>query len=241
MLSLEQWLLIGGVVAVGGLLRGLAGFGSALVLAPGIALMLGARDGVVITVILNALTLVQLVIPAAALTRRRIVVPMVIAAVIATPFGTHLLASVDAHALRRGIGAFSIVAAACMLVKIRVPSTTRVSASLAAGALSGFATGVSGIGGPPAVLYLMSDRGTPGAVLRADFIVFLTFGQLAAVPPLFVLHVVTWPLVIIALELVPLYVVATAVGAYGFRRFGNRSFTTLGAAIVVALGIVALI
>lgn len=241
MLTLGQWILLGGIVAVAGLLRGLAGFGSALVLAPGIALMLGPRGGVVITVILNALTLVQLVIPAARLTRRRIVIPMAIAAAIAIPFGTHLLASVDAHALRRVIGAVSIVAATCILVNIRVPTTTRVAPSLAVGALSGFTTGVSGIGGPPVVLYLMSDRATPPAILRADFIVFLTFTQLAAVPPLFVLHVVTRPLVIMALELVPLYIIANALGAYAFRSFGHRSFTTLGATIVIALGIVALL
>jgi len=239
-LSRELWLLLGAVVALAGVLRGFAGFGSALVLAPGIALVLGSRDAVVITVILNALTLFQLVVPAITLTRRRIVVPMVIAAAIATPLGTQLLASIDAHVLRRAIGAVSIVAAACMLVKLPLPNTTRVVASLAAGAVSGFATGLSGMGGPPAVLYLMADRTTPAAVLRADFIVFLTLGQLAAIPPLVALHVVTWSHVLIALELVPLYVLATALGAWGFRRFENRAFGIIGAAIVVALGFVAL-
>src|SRR3546814_19351336 len=53
-----------------------------------------------------------------------------------------------------------------------------------AGGLSGLMTAIAGIGGPPVVLYMLSDRKLAHVTMRAVCIIYFSLGTLATLAPL---------------------------------------------------------
>jgi uncharacterized membrane protein YfcA len=154
---------IAGVLATGSMLQSAAGFGFALFTVP-LLILLGCRS-------YEAIVLVSVAAAAHALVgvfllRRHVHWPRVLAmialACIAQPFGVAVLgvlAEQDRSTVRRVFGAivlFALLLQAALRIKPRerLPAATMVGAMLA----SGFMGGLSGMSGPPAVLWVMAHR-----------------------------------------------------------------------------------
>jgi uncharacterized membrane protein YfcA len=220
--------------------RGFSGFGAALIMAPGFTLAMAPREAVVVTVLLNASVVTQLLIPALRQTRWIDVGPMSAAAVIAIPFGSLILIGLDGAVMRRAIGTIVLAFSLAMLAGWRYRGPRGQFANLLVGVLGGLLTGAAGVGGPPIILYLLSgDR--PMAENRAGFISLFALIQLVAVPVFLWQGLVTWELVWRAALLVPVYLVATHVGARLFIRASERLARRLGLAFLVFVGLATLI
>jgi hypothetical protein len=96
---------------------------------------------------------------------------LLLGALIATPFGTYLLATVPPAPMRIAISLLVLVAAILLIRGFawkRMPGTTF---TLTTGATCGLLNGVAAIGGPPVILfYLSSPAGV--TVSRASIIVY---------------------------------------------------------------------
>jgi uncharacterized membrane protein YfcA len=228
------------VTAAAGLVRGFSGFGAALILAPGFTLVMAPREAVVMTVLLNTSAATQLLFPALRQTNWREVGPMSAAALVGLPFGSLILVGLDGAVIRRVIGAivlgFSVVASTGW--RYRGPRGQAVN--LLVGALAGLLTGAAAIGGPPIILYLLSsDR--PMAENRAGFISFFALIQVAALPVFLWQGLVTWELVWRTALLLPVYLVATHVGAHLFSRASERLARRLALGVLLLIGLATLI
>ncbi|MGH7715941.1 MAG: TSUP family transporter [Vulcanimicrobiaceae bacterium] len=239
MIDLHSWLWLVLIASVAAVLRGLTGFGAALIMAPALSIVVGARDAIALSMALNTLMLVQLFIPAAKIALWRIVVPMAIGTVLAYQIGLHVFLAIDPVVAKRVIGIAGVVFALLALVRWRWHRQSTASA-VAIGAVTGMSLGVSGVGGPLAPLYIISGDGS--AVLkRACMIAYTGIMQASAVPPLIVYKVLTPQLFVFALTALPFALVMTHVGTKLFERTNEASFRRLAIGLTVILGITAAI
>jgi uncharacterized membrane protein YfcA len=220
--------------------RGFSGFGAALVMAPGFTLVMEPRDAVAMTILLNVSTISQLLIPALRETRWRDVGPMAVAAAVAIPFGAVILVTLDATVIRRAIGALVVGFSLVLLAGWRYHGARTQPANLLVGALGGLLTGATGFGGPPLILYFLAgDR--PMAENRAGFISFFALTQLVTVPVFLWQGLVTWELVWRTALLVPIYLVATHIGARLFTRASERAVRLIALGFLVLIGAATLV
>jgi uncharacterized membrane protein YfcA len=99
------------VTLVAGLMRGFAGFGSAMLMAPIFAILFGSAEMVVTIVAIELGVSLQLFPQVRRDVDWPTVVPMSIAACVAMPFGVWLLASVDKNVITKAVSAISRVGA----------------------------------------------------------------------------------------------------------------------------------
>ena len=89
------------------------------------------------------------------------------------PLGAWLLVSLPAEAMRRGIALLVLTLVAILWSGWRYTGPRGAPVSATVGALGGFLSGSTGIGGPPAIIYLMSSGDGP-ALIRANLIGYFT-------------------------------------------------------------------
>ena len=155
-----------------GVLRGYTGFGGAIFAIPLLGLIYGPTSAIAVVLACGAVGTVQLMPGALPLASRRLFVPLVLAALVSMPFGTWLLLTIDPDLVRRGIGVFVLACAIAMLRgwSWRGPRTTAIGCAV--GAACGLVTGLGGVGGAIATLYLISST-EPVATIRANLIVII--------------------------------------------------------------------
>ncbi len=95
-----QWLAVAGVAALGGLMRGLTGFGGAMVMTPMLSLAYAPRRVVPSVMLLEAFIAAPMLVPALRAAQRRVVLAICLAAVATLPFGAFVLLHTPAQALQ---------------------------------------------------------------------------------------------------------------------------------------------
>ncbi len=159
------------VVLLAGLMRGFAGFGSAMVTSPLYGLIYGPVQGVATVMLLETGVTLLLLPEALPRTRWRDIGPMSLAAVLAVPLGSFVLITADADVMRRVIASVVLVFALVMLRGWRYRGSRRVATTAGVGLMSGTMAGSVGMGGPPVILYLLSGPDA-AAQNRANIITF---------------------------------------------------------------------
>jgi uncharacterized membrane protein YfcA len=227
------------IVVGAGLLRGFTGFGAALVMAPLMSLTIGPREAAVAVILLTALTSFQQLPEAWPHVRWRRALPLGLAAAVAAPFGTAILAYLPLDLLQRTIAGVVVVFALVLLSGWRYRGEPRWPLTIAVGASGGLLTGIAGIGGPPVVLYLLGGH-QPAATNRADFIVYFALSQFMAAIPLFWFGLVDgddgWRVMAL---LVP-FALATWIGGRLFYRAAEAAFRRVALGFLLVVGVVTL-
>ncbi|TMJ24632.1 MAG: sulfite exporter TauE/SafE family protein [Alphaproteobacteria bacterium] len=160
-----------GVTLVAGLMRGFAGFGSAMLMAPIFAILFGSAEMVVTVVAIELIVSLQLFPQVRAHADWKTLTPMSIAACAAMPLGVWALASVDKGTIVTGVSAIIVAFVAMMWSGWRYRGRRSAAASAAVGAVSGAMMATTSVGGPPVLLYLLSGNDSP-AVNRANIVTY---------------------------------------------------------------------
>jgi len=233
---------LAGVLAVGmiaGIIRGLTGFGAALVIVPGLSLFVDPKLAVAAGMVAIAVTHLPLLPGARRNADYRTVLTCYMASVAALPLGVHLLVSLAPRTLQAAIG-LSVILASLLLVRPgpRLPRAG-VPIKLGAGLLSGMMNGSVGMGGPPVILLLLALP-IPPVVARASLIVYFallnaTSLTLMAFQGLVDARTLLWA----GLLIVPL-ALAARIGEMLFHRGGAAHFRPIALAVLVLTGLAAL-
>ena len=141
---------------VAGLMRGFAGFGSALMIAPVLALAVGPRTAIPAILIVMLVTSIQLVPKAWNSANWSAVIPLSLGGTIGIPIGALLLVVVDQELIRRSISITVIFFAILMLVGWRYKGSVRPVFSGIAGWLGGLISGAAAAGGPAVIMFLLA-------------------------------------------------------------------------------------
>ena len=236
--SPETLVLAGLVALAAGVIRGITGFGGAMVMAPPLALLLGPRVAVPVTLLLEGIAAMPMLWQTRHLVRWPLIGPIIAAACVMIPVGGYILVMADALTLRRAIAAAVIVCALLMLSGWRYRGPHRLGTSVALGALSGTMTGAIAIGAPPVILYLLSGP-DPVATTRANLTFYLVGISLAALVMLWTRDVLDLRAAWVALIFTPGYFCGLFAGTRLFSRFNDERFRqfTLLLLVTISIGI----
>lgn len=233
--------LIGlGLVAIAGFTRGFSGFGSAMILAPSLSLLFNPQQ-VVVTVILLEMTAAAGLIPEAIpQTKWREVLPLALSAALLVPVGAHFLTLLEPNLMRRIIGGLILGFVLLLWSGKSHYSQPRLTWTSGVGALSGFLTGLAGIGGPPVVLYQMSGNNSPAAN-RANFIVFFALTQSVALITFWINGILSLAVWLLFISLVPGFLAGLALGRFCFKRVEDKRFRQFVLSLLIGVAVLALV
>ncbi len=226
------------IAALAGLIRGITGFGGAMVMSPPMALLFGPLAAVPVVLLLECFAAAPMLVQLRHLVRWRVIGPIVAMACVTMPLGTWMLVSADPLLMRRVIAAVVIVFALMMLRGWRYAGRQRLATGLGLGAVSGTMLGATTLGGPPVILYLLAGP-DPIETTRANLTYFLGAISLAGITSLWVAGVLGTRELWLAAWLTPGYFLAMVLGMRIFARLNDARFRqfTLLFMMVVATGI----
>jgi uncharacterized membrane protein YfcA len=213
-------------VLAAGLIRGFAGFGSAMVTAPILSLLWGPTIGVPVAALIEFVPAVQLTPRAIPIAQWRTILVMGVPALLLIPAGLWFLVNLPDEVVRRFVAAVVLGLVAIMWSGWRYRGERTTALSLGVGALSGLLSGTTGVGGPPVILYLMSGN-DEAAVVRANMIGFFTI-VLIGMAVTFALSGLFGPLVLWRTALLAVsFVVGIFAGARLFPLASQRTFRNI--------------
>lgn len=230
--------------AAGATMRAFSGFGSGLLLAPVLSLYLPPTDVVAIVVIINLLGTVQMLPGVWKDIDWQVVWRMVPPALVGVPLGWLLLNFLDPTAVRRLVSLVVIILALLLLSGwVYRGARGRLQDSVA-GVSSGMLTGVAGIGGPPFILYMLSAPNYTPSSFRTFFTIYFAFAQTFTLAVLLINGALGPAQFAYAGTLVPVHVLATALGSYLFvKALKNRAhqIKRISLLLLLAVGVLVLL
>src|SRR4051812_23305853 len=142
--------------ALAGIIRGITGFGGAMVMSPPLALLFGPRLAVPVVLLLESIAAAPMLVQTRREVRWRVMLPIIAAACVTVPFGGYVLLTADPQTLRRAIAVIVIVFALLMLLGWRYSGPQRTASAVGLGGVAGAMLGATSVGGPPVILYLLA-------------------------------------------------------------------------------------
>ncbi len=230
-----EWIALGFAIAVAaGVVRGITGFGGALVMTPPLALLFGPEIAVPIALLLESVVAAPMLVQTRREMRLRVIGPILATACATVPLGAYALATVDPQLLRRAIAAIVIAFSLLLLRGWRYHGRQRISTSIGLGALGGAMAGATSMGGPPVILYLLSGPDTV-ATTRANLTLFVAVTSLAAIVALWANGVLGAPAAWTGLAFAPGYYGGLVAGSRAFARFNDARFRRFTLLLLVAV------
>lgn len=218
--------------------RGLTGFGMAILMVPVLALALPPVEAVVLT---NALALMLGATEIRSLVRDAEKSAWVIGAlvVLATPLGLYALSLTDKNTARAVIALIALSAFAAILLPKRGEGVPGRLTTGAVGVVSGLLTGYAGMPGPPVVPYY-AGRTLPRPTIKASMQLIFTIAASAGLASATWLGILRWELLAFALAMLPMIIAGNKLGARVSGRVSDpvwRVFVglVLGGAAAAAL------
>ena len=227
-------------VMLAGVMRGITGFGGAMMMAPPLSILLGPVPAVAIALALEVAAAVVMFRDALPKANARMLAYLTVPAVFTVPFGGYLLLVLDAAIARRLIAGMVVLSSLALMSGIRYSGTPRPSTSIALGGVVGVLLGATSVGAPPAILYLLSGPDPP-AVTRANLTVFVTAVSVIGLVVLIVAGAIPWTLWrSIGLLALP-YLAATWLGSHLFTKLNGQQARLLALSFMLAMGVAGLI
>lgn len=218
--------------------RGLAGFGMAILLVPVLGLAIPPAEAVVVANVLGlliGLPEIRMMLREAEVSARTIA----ITACLATPLGVLALAETAPDVARLLIALVAVAAFLLVLLPQRPPHMPGRSETLLTGAASGLLTGFAGMPGPPVVPYYLGRSIAPVMARASMMLIFLTTSAAGCASAL-ALRVATWRELWLGLALFPVVLLGNWLGTKMFGRISARTWrgftgAVLGAAALGAI------
>ncbi|HJQ57009.1 MAG TPA: sulfite exporter TauE/SafE family protein [Vineibacter sp.] len=225
---------------VAGFVRGMAGFGGALILTPVFSAVFSPALAVPTLGIADFLISSPLTLQAVRRCRWREVLPLAGAAMATLPLGAWLLLTTEPTALRIALSLAVLLAVALLAAGWRYQRTPSLPTTLAVGGVAGVMGGAIGISGPPVVMFWLAGQ-ADAAQARANTFAF--FGVTAIGTQLmYALSGLLTPTVLTAAALlIPVYGAGLYAGAHAFTLVSERTFRRVAFSLIAAVALATLI
>ena len=238
---LTQELLIAlGVAAAAGLMRGFAGVGSGMLMAPVFAILFGPVQTVAIIILMEVVVTAQLLPGVRREINWKLVAPMGIAAAILMPAGSWLLVSLDPALLVRGIAIVVIVFSLVLMVGWRYEGEKKLWASVGVGAVSGVLIASTSLGNPPVMVYLLSGRDA-AATNRANFTGYFAVTLVVLIAMMALAGLIDRDALVTAAMLLPVFMLGAWVGSRLFRKSSEALYRRVALGLLFCVGLYGLL
>lgn len=218
--SLTALGLIWASIFLAGLVRGLTGFGLAIILIPLISLIIPPERAVLLGVLIGVLTSPLGYAKARHSVDPGITRPIIWVGIAVSPIGLYLLTITQPDLARMAIATIAVISFFVLVMK-RAPYPPKGRAALlATGAMTGLLGGFAGMPGPPVIHYFVRSS-ISAATARDAMIIIFFWSPLAVAGFALVAGRLDWPLGALALSGFPLLAVGNALGSYFFGRLSD--------------------
>ncbi|MBD3679217.1 MAG: sulfite exporter TauE/SafE family protein [Rhodobacteraceae bacterium] len=224
------WLLMLGAVAAG-VVRGFAGFGTAMVFLPFAGQVLTPVEAVTVLILIDAVGPLPNVPAALRVAHRRDLARLCMGMVPAVPLGVMVLTWASPDVFRTTVSVISLVLLVMLVGGFRYRGALAPPLILTTGATGGFLGGVAGLAGPPVILLYMA-RVLPAEVIRANITLFLLATDFVMLAAILVAGVLMPAAIMLALVLVAPYLLSNMLGAAIFRPEAARLFRAVAYVII---------
>ncbi len=231
------WLALAVIVA--GLVRGFAGFGSAMIIMPVAASVLSPVEAILF------MTAAELIGPLPNLPDAlregapREVGRLMLGVLIGMPLGLWWLSMLSPEGFGWIVSGVVLGLLVLLLAGWRYHGPLGAKLVTATGALGGFMTGFAGIAGPPVILLYMASR-RPAAVIRANFLLYLLGIDLMLFAMLAATGQVVWGVLVLGLLAAVPNLIANIIGARLFDPSRERLFRAVAYIVIAASAILGL-
>jgi hypothetical protein len=219
--------------------RGLTGFGMAILLVPILALALPPVEAVVLG---NALSLLIGATEVRMLVREAKRSAWLIGAlvVMTTPFGLWALFSTSADVARLVIALIAFSAFLAILLPRRGSDVPGRMVTGAVGVVSGLMTGYAGMPGPPVVPYY-AGRALPRITIKASMLLIFTIAASAGLASATWLGILRWELLAFAVVMLPVILIGNRLGSAVSGRISDPVWRAVVGLVLAGAAIGALL
>lgn len=235
-----SWVLALCAVFFAAFIRGIAGFGFALILAPILLLILNPTSVVVANLLLGLLSNILVLCYSFKQVNLKKILPMVIGSLFGIPLGTWIILLIAPSTLKILIGGVTVSFAVLITLGFTKAFTHEKLACIIAGFLSGILTSSTSLGGPPIVL-LMHNQKWQRDIIHASLAAYFLFACSWSIVALSVSGLVDLQIIVGTLSLAPALLAGVGLGMIVFRRTNNRYFRRISLAIVICSGILSVL
>ena len=232
----QVWALLVATSIAAGTVRGFTGFGGPAIMILVLTHFFAPASVLALVLLVDYAANMQLFPAAVRHAAWRSTLPVIVASVIAVPFGVHLLQGMDPLWLKRGI-ALAVGACACvMLANWRYPREVGLVCALVVGAVGGLIFGTTLIALPVMIFFFAGPA--PASRSRANAITWGLFASGILIVLYFRAGLLgldeVWRAVVLAL----FYMLGAHLGARAFRRASEKRVRQLVLMLLLALSAV---
>ena len=217
--------------------RGLAGFGMAILLVPVLALALTPVEAVLVTNVV-ALLLGTLELPRLVREAERSAWAIIALVLVATAPGLIALAATPADIARLLIALVALSAFIAILFPQRSADRPRALTTGLTGLSSGLLTGFAGMPGPPVVPYYVG-RAIPRPMAKASMLLVFTFAALAGIGSGIAIGAMHWRLAVLGGLMLPMVLVGNWLGRRADGHVGDKAWRIFVGAVLAAAALAA--
>jgi uncharacterized protein len=220
--------------------RGLTGFGLAIILVPLLGLIVPPAEAVVISILLQLLAGPIGLKRILADGERSTALVISAAAVLATPFGVWLLSLTAPDVARLAIAGIALAAFGMMFIPAKEGAVPGTKESVATGIAAGLLTGFASMPGPPVVPFYLR-RKLPPHIARASMLMVFFACAIAGSIAAFAMGVATLHLLGLSVLFYPALYLGTRLGELAFGRVSERAWRTFVGITLGLAGIAAVV
>ena len=228
-------LVAAGVAAAAGLMRGFAGVGSGMLMAPVFALLFGPVRTVAVIILMEIVVTAQLLPGVRREIDWKVIAPMGVAAALLMPAGSWLLVSLDPDLLARFIALVVLVFSIILMVGWRHDGEKKSWLSAGVGAVSGVLMASTSLGNPPVMVYLLSSRDS-AATNRANFTGYFAVTLVALIAMMAFTGLIDRGSVVTAAMLLPVFMAGAFVGSRLFRKSSETLYRRVALGLLFCVG-----
>ena len=223
-----------------GLMRGFAGFGSGMLMAPVFAILYGPIDAVAMVTLLELVVSAQLIPQVYKEAHWSLVGPLSLAAILFMPVGAYILQSADPVVLTRLMATVVLAFVLVLLAGWRYRGEKKLSSTLAVGAVSGVMMASTSLGNPPVLVYLLAGN-DPARSIRANVIMYFAVTQVVLLVVLGYMALITRSALAVATIVAPGYLLATWIGSRLFRQADEKLYRRATIALLLVIAVYGLL
>ena len=238
-LSLELFIALG-IAAAAGLMRGFAGVGSGMLMAPVFAILFGPVQTVATIILMEIVVTAQLLPGVRREIDWKVIGPMGAAAALLMPVGSWLLVSLDPDLIARGIALVVVAFSVVLMAGWRYEGGKKLWATLGVGGLSGVLMASTSLGNPPVMAYLLSSRDA-AATNRANFTGYFAVTLVALIAMMAVAGLIGVDAIVTAAILLPVFMAGAWVGSRLFRRSSEALYRRVALGLLFCVGMYGLL
>jgi len=234
------WILASCAVLFAAFVRGVAGFGLALILAPILLIILDPKSVVVVNLLLGVISNILVILYGFRNKYLNRIILMAASSLPGIAIGIWIITIIAPSFLKVIIGAITILFVVPLTLGFaRVFVRERLACGVS-GFLSGILSSSTSLGGPPVVL-LMYNQKWDKETIHSSLAVYFLFICVCSLISLAVVGLVDVQTVISAATLIPALLIGIGLGMVTFRRVNVRFFRMLTLGIVVVTGIMGIL